>query len=72
MYFSPIHERVATNDRWGTGLPGNHGGYFTFEDAFDPGKDREFPDHFDSRLPYSAQMGRMLAHGQCAVEMGSS
>jgi len=34
---SPVKETVVTNDRWGTGIPCHHGGYFTCHDHYNPG-----------------------------------
>jgi alpha-L-fucosidase len=34
---SPVKDTVVTNDRWGSGIPCHHGGYFTCSDHFDPG-----------------------------------
>lgn len=36
--FSPIKDNVVVNDRWGTGVMGNHGGFLTYSDNFNPGK----------------------------------
>jgi len=35
---SPVKDTVVVNDRWGGGTPCKHGGYYTCEDHFDPGK----------------------------------
>jgi len=35
---SPVKDTVVTNDRWGTGTPCVHGGYYTCQDRFNPGK----------------------------------
>ncbi|VDN57505.1 unnamed protein product [Dracunculus medinensis] len=34
---SPIKDNVVVNDRWGTGVMGNHGGFLTYSDNFNPG-----------------------------------
>jgi len=34
---SPVKDTVVTNDRWGSGTPCHHGGYFTCSDKYDPG-----------------------------------
>jgi alpha-L-fucosidase len=39
--FSPVKDVVVVNDRWGDGIQGHHGGFFTFADRFDPGLQRE-------------------------------
>ncbi|RWS15155.1 alpha-L-fucosidase-like protein, partial [Dinothrombium tinctorium] len=35
---SPVKETVVVNDRWGKNIPCKHGGYFTCQDRFNPGK----------------------------------
>lgn len=35
---SPVKDTVVTNDRWGTGCPCKHGGYFSCDDHYRPGK----------------------------------
>ncbi|VDH90504.1 alpha-L-fucosidase [Mytilus galloprovincialis] len=35
---SPVKDTVVTNDRWGSGIPCKHGGFFTCTDRFNPGK----------------------------------
>jgi alpha-L-fucosidase len=35
---SPVRDTVVTNDRWGSGDPCTHGGYYTCEDRYNPGK----------------------------------
>jgi len=35
---SPVKDTVVTNDRWGAGDPCVHGGYYTCEDRYNPGK----------------------------------
>ncbi|XP_065323440.1 alpha-L-fucosidase-like isoform X2 [Gordionus sp. m RMFG-2023] len=35
---SPVKSTLVTNDRWGYGCPCHHGGYFTCEDRYIPGK----------------------------------
>lgn len=37
MHYSPVKDVVVVNDRWGAGIPGKHGGFFTYADRFDPG-----------------------------------
>ncbi|XP_060535739.1 alpha-L-fucosidase-like [Cylas formicarius] len=34
---SPVKDYVVTNDRWGSGIPCNHGGFFTCNDRYNPG-----------------------------------
>ncbi|XP_014681614.1 PREDICTED: alpha-L-fucosidase-like [Priapulus caudatus] len=34
---SPVKDIVVTNDRWGTGAPCKHGGYYTCHDRYNPG-----------------------------------
>ncbi|CAL8125240.1 unnamed protein product [Orchesella dallaii] len=34
---SPVKDIIATNDRWGTGTKGVHGGFFNFADKYNPG-----------------------------------
>lgn len=34
---SPVRETVVTNDRWGSGVLCQHGGFFTCSDRFNPG-----------------------------------
>ncbi|XP_060534963.1 alpha-L-fucosidase-like [Cylas formicarius] len=34
---SPVKDRVVVNDRWGSGIPCKHGGFFTCSDRYDPG-----------------------------------
>ncbi|KAK0406880.1 hypothetical protein QR680_018865 [Steinernema hermaphroditum] len=34
---SPVKNRVVVNDRWGRGIMGQHGGFLTYSDHFDPG-----------------------------------
>ena len=36
--YSPVKDRVVTNDRWGTGCGCKHGGYYTCGDKFNPGR----------------------------------
>ena len=36
--FSPVKDIVVTNDRWGSGTPCHHGGYYTCHDRYNPGK----------------------------------
>lgn len=38
---SPVRNTVVTNDRWGSGIPCHHGGYFTCSDKYNPGRDLE-------------------------------
>uniref|UniRef100_A0A1W7RAH0 Putative alpha-L-fucosidase n=1 Tax=Hadrurus spadix TaxID=141984 RepID=A0A1W7RAH0_9SCOR len=35
---SPVKNTVVVNDRWGIGTPCHHGGYFTCQDRYNPGK----------------------------------
>lgn len=35
---SPVKDSVVVNDRWGFGVPCKHGGYFTCDDRYNPGK----------------------------------
>ena len=35
---SPVKDTVVTNDRWGRGTSCKHGGYYTCQDRFNPGK----------------------------------
>ncbi|XP_076305618.1 LOW QUALITY PROTEIN: alpha-L-fucosidase-like [Tachypleus tridentatus] len=35
---SPVKDTVVVNDRWGSGIPCHHGGYFTCQDRYNPGK----------------------------------
>jgi len=35
---SPVRDKVVVNDRWGSGDPCVHGGYYTCEDRYNPGK----------------------------------
>ncbi|XP_064465967.1 alpha-L-fucosidase-like [Ornithodoros turicata] len=35
---SPVKDVVVTNDRWGTGTSCRHGGFYSCEDRYDPGK----------------------------------
>ena len=37
---SPVKDQVVTNDRWGNGIPCHHGGYYTCQDRYLPGKVR--------------------------------
>lgn len=34
---SPVRDTVVTNDRWGSGIPCHHGGYYTCSDRYNPG-----------------------------------
>ncbi|CAJ0583919.1 unnamed protein product, partial [Mesorhabditis spiculigera] len=34
---SPVKDKVVTNDRWGKGVMGKHGGFMTYQDHYDPG-----------------------------------
>ncbi|KAI0209806.1 Alpha-L-fucosidase [Lamellibrachia satsuma] len=34
---SPVKDIVVTNDRWGSGTPCHHGGYYTCHDKYNPG-----------------------------------
>nr|XP_022920961.1 alpha-L-fucosidase-like [Onthophagus taurus]XP_022920962.1 alpha-L-fucosidase-like [Onthophagus taurus] len=34
---SPVKESVVANDRWGSGIPCHHGGYYTCTDRYNPG-----------------------------------
>ncbi|ODN03706.1 Alpha-L-fucosidase, partial [Orchesella cincta] len=34
---SPVRESIVTNDRWGSGTQGKHGGFYNFADKYDPG-----------------------------------
>lgn len=36
---SPVKDIVVTNDRWGSGIPCHHGGFFSCNDRFNPGKE---------------------------------
>ena len=36
--FSPVKDKIVTNDRWGEGIACHHGGYYTCTDRYDPGK----------------------------------
>jgi len=40
VHYSPVKDTVVTNDRWGTGIPCHHGGYFTCNDRYNPGQFR--------------------------------
>ncbi|KFM70007.1 Alpha-L-fucosidase, partial [Stegodyphus mimosarum] len=33
---SPVKDTVVVNDRWGSGIPCNHGGYYTCTDRYNP------------------------------------
>ncbi|RTG90922.1 alpha-L-fucosidase [Schistosoma bovis] len=35
---SPVKDTVVTNDRWGNGCPCKHGGYYSCDDRYHPGK----------------------------------
>nr|CAB3247389.1 alpha-L-fucosidase-like [Phallusia mammillata] len=35
---SPVKDTVVTNDRWGNGCACHHGGYYTCQDRYNPGK----------------------------------
>ncbi|XP_046650335.1 alpha-L-fucosidase-like [Daphnia pulicaria] len=35
---SPVQEEVVVNDRWGSGVACHHGGFYTCDDRFNPGK----------------------------------
>ncbi|XP_076804146.1 alpha-L-fucosidase-like [Clavelina lepadiformis] len=35
---SPVKDTVVTNDRWGSGTACKHGGYYTCQDRYNPGK----------------------------------
>jgi len=35
---SPVRDTIVTNDRWGAGDSCTHGGYYTCQDRFNPGK----------------------------------
>lgn len=35
---SPVKDTVVTNDRWGDGTSCKHGGYYSCQDRYDPGK----------------------------------
>jgi len=35
---SPVKDVVAINDRWGRGMIGKHGGFFTYSDHYNPGQ----------------------------------
>lgn len=35
---SPVKDTVVTNDRWGNGLSCHHGGFYTCNDRYNPGK----------------------------------
>lgn len=35
---SPVKDFVVTNDRWGKGIPCHHGGFFSCNDRYNPGK----------------------------------
>ena len=35
---SPVKDTVVTNDRWGSGCACKHGGYYTCQDRYNPGK----------------------------------
>lgn len=35
---SPVKQSVVVNDRWGSGTACKHGGYYTCQDHYDPGK----------------------------------
>ncbi|XP_023212399.1 alpha-L-fucosidase-like [Centruroides sculpturatus] len=35
---SPVKDVIAVNDRWGSGMACHHGGYFTCQDRYNPGK----------------------------------
>ncbi|KAK4008274.1 hypothetical protein OUZ56_013419 [Daphnia magna] len=35
---SPVKEDVVVNDRWGSGIACHHGGFYTCDDRFNPGK----------------------------------
>ncbi|XP_056632401.1 alpha-L-fucosidase isoform X2 [Diorhabda sublineata] len=34
---SPVKDEVVVNDRWGTDIPCNHGGFFSCQDRYNPG-----------------------------------
>jgi len=34
---SPVKDTIVTNDRWGSGIPCKHGGFFTCTDRYNPG-----------------------------------
>jgi alpha-L-fucosidase len=34
---SPVKDTVVVNDRWGSGIPCHHGGYYTCTDRYNPG-----------------------------------
>jgi alpha-L-fucosidase len=34
---SPVKDIIVTNDRWGTGTPCTHGGFFSCNDRYNPG-----------------------------------
>uniref|UniRef100_A0A914X652 Putative alpha-L-fucosidase n=1 Tax=Plectus sambesii TaxID=2011161 RepID=A0A914X652_9BILA len=34
---SPVAKNIVVNDRWGAGLTGKHGSFYSFSDHFDPG-----------------------------------
>lgn len=35
---SPVKDVVVTNDRWGVGISCKHGGFYTCQDRYNPGK----------------------------------
>ena len=35
---SPVKDTVVTNDRWGSGTACKHGGFYTCQDRYNPGK----------------------------------
>lgn len=35
---SPVKDEIVVNDRWGSGVPCHHGGFYTCDDRYNPGK----------------------------------
>jgi len=40
IYYSPVKDTVAVNDRWGSNIRCKHGGFLNCNDKYNPGKQR--------------------------------
>jgi len=50
---SPVRDTVVTNDRWGSGDPCKHGGYYTCDDRYNPG--HLIPHKWENALTIDSQ-----------------
>lgn len=50
VFYSPVKDIVAVNDRWGNGTSCRHGGYYDCMDRYSPGNENILHSHLQFKF----------------------